>query len=44
MYSKDDMQLHNRIIVSEMKTNTEIQDSWLVFKVANYLDVDNQYG
>jgi hypothetical protein len=34
----------NRIVVSELKTNGEIKDSWCTFKFANYLDVDNKYG
>ena len=44
IYSEDDQQFNNRIVHSELKTNNEIQDSWLTFKVANYLEVDNKYG
>lgn len=34
----------NRIVYSQVKTNNEIDDSWLKFKPANYIDVDSQYG
>lgn len=34
----------NRIIYSDIKTNNELFDSWTNFRVANYLDVDTQYG
>lgn len=34
----------NRIITSDIKTNSEIIDSWSKFRFADYLDVDNQYG
>ena len=44
MYSYGDLSTPNRIIVSEVKTNLEVSDSWMVFKYANYLDVDNKYG
>ena len=44
MYSYDDLSTPNRIITSEVKTNLELSDSWMQFKYANYLDVDNQYG
>ena len=44
LYSEDDLTTTNRIIASQLKTNCELQDSWLVFKIANYLDVDNKYG
>lgn len=44
MYSKDDMEMTNRIVNSEVKVNNELTDSWAKFKVANYLDVDNTYG
>ncbi len=33
-----------RIYASQVKTNDERFDSWTVFKVADYLDVDTQYG
>lgn len=44
MYSKDDVSQPNRILSSELKINNELLDSWVQFKVANYLDVDNAYG
>jgi len=34
----------NRIVYSQAKINNEVTDSWLQFKFADYLDVDNQYG
>lgn len=43
-YSVDDKQMSNRIVYSEPKVNDEVIDNWTNFKVANYLDVDNQYG
>lgn len=43
-YNIDDKAMPNRITASELKTNDEVQDSWALFKFANYLDVDNQYG
>jgi hypothetical protein len=36
--------MSNRIVYSEPKVNDEVIDNWTNFKVANYLDVDNQYG
>ena len=44
IYSEDNMHIGNRIMVSQAKTNNEITDSWSMFKVADYLDVDSQYG
>lgn len=44
IYSIDNILNQNRIVVSEVKTNNEITDSWTKFKFANYLDVDSQYG
>lgn len=44
IYAEDNQISNNRIVVSEMKTNNEITDSWTKFKFANYLDVDSQYG
>lgn len=44
LYSKDSSINNNRIMYSELKTNDEITDSFTQFKVANYLDVDSQYG
>lgn len=40
----DNLHSDSRIISSEPKTNNEIADSWTKFKVANYIDVDNQHG
>lgn len=44
MYDVDDKHYSNRIMVSEAKVNGEVIDSWSSFKIANYIDVDNQYG
>lgn len=44
IYSVDKQINQNRIVVSELKTNNEITDSWTKFKFANYLDVDSEYG
>lgn len=33
-----------RVIYSEQKTNGELNDNWLSFKPANFLDVDTRYG
>lgn len=44
MYDVDNKHYSNRIMVSEAKVNGEVIDSWSSFKIANYLDVDNQYG
>lgn len=44
IYSIDDQKNQNRIVVSELKTNNEMTDSWTKFKFANYLDVDSKYG
>lgn len=44
IYSIDKQINQNRIVVSELKTNNEITDSWTKFKFANYLDVDSEYG
>lgn len=44
IYAKDDTKVYNRIIVSQAKISNEILDNWTMFKVADYLDVDNQYG
>lgn len=44
MWAEDDLLTSNRIANSDLKTNNEIQDSWLAFRAANYLDVDNKYG
>lgn len=44
LYYKDDAINNNRITCSEIKTNNELNDSWTIFKFANYLDVDTKYG
>jgi hypothetical protein len=33
-----------RVIYSQQKTNNEADDNWLIFKSANYLDVDSNFG
>lgn len=43
-YTKTNERVRNRIYASETKTQNEVSDSWSKFLVANYLDVDNQYG
>ena len=42
--SEDIKRFDCRIYYSETKINDEKSDSWSVFKAANYLDVDTQYG
>ena len=44
IYSESNMKMSNRILVSQAKTNNEILDNWTVFKAADFLDVDSQYG
>lgn len=44
VYDEDNQKTGNRIMVSQAKTNNEILDNWTQFRVADYLDVDNQYG
>lgn len=44
VYDIDDQTISNRILYSQLKTNNEVSDNWLQFKVADYLDVDNKYG
>lgn len=44
MYDIQNQYINNRIISSQLKTNNEIDDSWLKFNVADYLDVDGKYG
>lgn len=34
----------NRILSSQAKTNNEVIDNWTKFKIADFLDVDNQWG
>jgi hypothetical protein len=33
-----------RIVNSEKKSNDELDDSWAIFKPANYIDVDTKFG
>lgn len=44
LYNIDDLHTDARVIHSQPKTDNEVSDSWTQFKVANFLDVDNQYG
>lgn len=44
LYAEDDTKFSNRILASQAKTNNEVIDQWSKFKVADYLDVDNQFG
>lgn len=44
IYAEDDLRMFNRIMSSQAKTSNEIFDNWTSFKIADYLDVDNQYG
>lgn len=44
IYTEDNVRMSNRIISSQAKTTNEVFDNWTSFKVADYLDVDNQYG
>lgn len=44
IYAEDDLRMFNRILSSQAKTSNEIFDNWTMFKVADYIDVDNQYG
>lgn len=44
IYAEDNMIVSNRIYSSQAKINNEILDNWSVFRPADYLDVDNQYG
>lgn len=44
IYAEDNLAVSNRIHSSQAKVNNEILDNWTVFKTADYLDVDNQYG
>lgn len=41
---KVNISIPNRILCSQAKTNNEVIDQWSKFKVADYLDVDNQWG
>lgn len=44
IYSIDNLHSSDRIYSSEVKINNEVLDAWTTFKVANYLDVDSQWG
>lgn len=44
IYTKDNQVNDNRVFASQVKTNNEVFDSWTKFKVANYIDVNSQYG
>lgn len=44
IYAVDNQKNQTRIVVSELKTNNELTDSWTKFKFANYIDVDSKYG
>lgn len=44
IYAENNVRTFNRILSSQAKTNNEIIDNWTKFKIADYLDVDNQYG
>ena len=44
VYDEDSNEWMNRIVTSDIKVNGEVIDSWMTFKFADYLDVDNQYG
>lgn len=44
IYDEDNLIVSNRIYSSQAKVNNEVLDNWSVFKPADYLDVDNQYG
>ena len=34
----------NRVVVSDLKIDSEFMDSWTIFKSDNFLDVDSKYG
>ncbi len=44
IYAEDNGRYTNRIMASQAKTDNEVIDQWSKFKVADYLDVDNQWG
>lgn len=44
LYALTDISTPNRIYASQVKIANELQDSWCIFKPADYLDVDNKYG
>ena len=44
-YTRDSYShIDNRVVCSEQKENGELIDNWLIFKSANYIDVDSRYG
>lgn len=43
-YDIANQKIGNRIMASEVKSTGELTDSFQDFKVANYIDVDGQYG
>jgi hypothetical protein len=44
LYDESDVKSPNRVYVSQAKTANENIDNWSVFKPADYIDVDAQYG
>lgn len=44
IYAENNVKMYNRILGSQAKTSNEVLDNWTQFKVADYLDVDNQFG
>lgn len=44
LYSESNVTSSNRVYVSQAKTTNENVDNWSVFKPADYIDVDYQYG
>lgn len=44
LYSESNITSSNRVYVSQAKTTNENVDNWSVFKPADYIDVDYQYG
>ncbi len=44
LYSEANVKSANRVYVSQAKTTNENVDNWSVFKPADFIDVDYQYG
>ena len=44
VYDVENQHIGNRIMASEVKSTGELTDSFQDFRIANYLDVDGQYG
>lgn len=44
VYAMDSVHSSGRIYASQAKVNNEVYDNWCMFKVADYLDVDSQWG